>query len=293
MAATIEIMGGLGNQLFQIFTLLAYSIKAKIPFYFEDKPISCGHRTKYYWDTLLNKLKGFITLPLPSLHSQQLIYQEPFFHYAPIPFGVNAKTTNIKLHGYFQSYKYFAEYKELIFRMIHLKEAQEALREKVKPYLPVSVSAFENVVSLHFRVGDYAQIQHAHPLMPVEYYEKALEQLLKDDTNEKKDWFILYFCEENDIAYVNEKIQILKQNVKFKELTFIKVPRELDDWEQMLLMSLCSHHIIANSTFSWWGAYFSSGAGFVYYPSVWFGPALGGKKMDDLFLEERWKKVSV
>ena len=92
---------------------------------------------------------------------------------------------------------------------------------------------------------------------------------------------------------MNEKIQILKQNVKFKELTFIKVPRELDDWEQMLLMSLCSHHIIVNSTFRWWGAYFSSGAGFVYYPSVWFGPALGGKKMDDLFLEERWKKVSV
>ena len=81
--------------------------------------------------------------------------------------------------------------------------------------------------------------------------------------------------------------------MKFKELTFMKVPGELDDWEQMLLMSLCKHHIIANSTFSWWGAYFSRGGGMVYYPNKWFGSALGEKKMKDLFLEKLWKKVII
>ena len=56
MSATIEIMGGLGNQLFQIFTLISYSIKNKKPFFIENKPITCGERKKYYWDTpLLNK----------------------------------------------------------------------------------------------------------------------------------------------------------------------------------------------------------------------------------------------
>lgn len=283
MSATIEIMGGLGNQLFQIFTLISYSIKNKKPFFFENKPITCGERKKYYWDTpLLNKLKGFIKLPL----HQQLLYQEPFFHYAPIPLAKDNRA-NVKLYGYFQSYKYFEEYKELIFKMINLKESQLQIKEKIKP-----ISSYENVVSLHFRVGDYAHQPQNHPLMPIEYYEKALEQLIVD-TNGKNDWIILYFCEENDLVYVNEKIHTLKQNMKFKELTFMKVPGELDDWEQMLLMSLCQHHIIANSTFSWWGAYFSRGGGMVYYPNKWFGLALGEKKMEDLFLEEGWKKVII
>ena len=278
MATTTEIMGGLGNQLFQLFTLISYSLKAKKHFYIEDKPITCGERKKYYWDTpLLNKLKGFIKPPLQIT----MLYKEPFFHYAPIPILIN-QSQHVKLNGYFQSYKYFQQHKDVIFNMINLKETQHYVKEKVAPYLPTT--AFEKVVSLHFRVGDFAQLQDCHPLMPVEYYEKALEQLLVD-TNGQKDWFILYFCEENDIVYVNEKINYLKKNAKFKELTFIKVPSQLDDWEQMILMSLCIHHIIANSTFSWWGAYFSSESGLNYYPSRWFGRALGEKKIDDLFLE--------
>lgn len=289
MTATIEILGGLGNQLFQLFALIAYSLRTKTPFFFENKPITCGDRKKYYWNTpLLNKLKGFIRPPL----QQQLIYKEPFFHYTPIPqIHPNSQINNIKLHGYFQSEKYFLDYKDIIFRMLNLKETQQSMKEKVAPYLPTS--AFENIVSLHFRVGDYATMQNAHPLMPIEYYEKALEQLLKD-TNGKKDWFILYFCEENDIEYVNEKINVLKQNANFQDFVFLKVPQHLDDWEQMLTMSLCQHHIIANSTFSWWGAYFGGGkgSGNVYYPSKWFGPALGDKKTDDLCLES-WKKISV
>jgi hypothetical protein len=295
MATTIEIMGGLGNQLFQLFTLISYSLKAKKPFYIEDKPITCGERKKYYWDTpLLQKLKGFIKQPIKS----SMIYQEPFFHYAPIPILID-QSQHVKLQGYFQSYKYFEEHKELIFRMINLKETQHYVKEKVAPYLPTT--AFEKVVSLHFRVGDYAQLQDCHPLMPIEYYEKALKKLLIDnETNWKKYWFILYFYEENDSAYVNEQINSLKQNEKFKEMIFMKVPSELDDWEQMILMSLCKHHIIANSTFSWWGAYFANGKKsssetpnkIVYYPSKWFGSALSSNKKEDLFLDE-WKKINI
>jgi hypothetical protein len=301
MSTTVEIMGGLGNQLFQIVALISHCMRTKRSFYFENKPITHGERKKYYWDTaLLHKLKGFIK---PSTNPNNIVtYNEPAFHYTAIPF-FNPQQT-VKLIGYFQSYKYFEEHKELIFRLINLKESQRQIREKVASYLPTT--DFDNIVSLHFRLGDYKHQQHNHPVMPVEYYEKALEQLLVDTNdndknnkinknNDKKAWFILYFCEENDIAYVNEKINTLKQNEKFKELTFIKVPSNLEDWEQMLTMSLCKHHIIANSTFSWWGAYFSGGENkdkLVYYPSIWFGQATGVKKMDDMFLEG-WEKISV
>lgn len=290
MTATIEIMGGLGNQLFQIFALIAYSLETKTPFYFENKQISYGTRRKYYWNTLLlNRLKGFIKQPV----KQSQIYQEPFFHYAPIPRIdqnikniKNIENINIKLVGYFQSYKYFQDHKEIIFRIIKLKEAQESTRQKSMIYLPNII--FENCVSLHFRVGDYAAIQHCHPLMPIEYYEKALERIITDTS--KYEWSILYFCEENDIIYVTEKINYLKQNPRFNKLEFIKGPAELDDWEQLLLISLCEHHIIANSTFSWWGAYFGvSENKLVYCPTKWFGETLKDKKMNDLFPSD-WLK---
>ena len=283
MSTTIEIMGGLGNQLFQLFTLISHSIRTKRAFYFENKPITHGQRKKNYWDTLLlNKLKIFIK---PIASTGTIIYNEPVFHYTTLPWFNREQT--IKLFGYFQSYKYFEEHKELIFRLINLKESQQHIREKVAP-----TTEFDKIVSLHFRLGDYKYQQQNHPVMSVEYYEKALEQLITH-TPIKKEWFILYFCEENDIVDVNEKINRLKQNEKFKELTFIKAPSFLDDWEQLLLMSLCKHHIIANSTFSWWGAYFAEGEDkLVYYPSKWFGQAMGLKNMDDMFIP-RWKKINI
>ena len=282
MSTTIQIMGGLGNHLFEIFTLISYSLKEKRYFYFENIPLVYG-RTRYYWDTpLLNKLSSFVkNIP----HSNGMVtYRESAFNYNTIP--IDNTSQMIKLIGYFQSEKYFLEHKDLIFRMINLKESKELVREKVAPILP---TAFENIVSLHFRVGDYAHQQQNHPVMPVDYYEKALEQLLID-TSDKKDWFILYFCEENDIDNVTTKINTLKQNEKFKEFTFIKIPGNLDDWEQMLTMSLCKHHIIANSTFSWWGAYFGDG-GLVYYPGKWFGPGMGVMNTNDL-CPDAWKKIS-
>ena len=286
MTTTVEIMGGLGNQLFQVCALIAYSIRTKTPFFFENKPITCGDRKKYYWDTpLLNRLKGFIRSPLHP--KQQVLYKEPFFHYTPIP-QVN-KVNNIKLVGYFQSAKYFQDYKDVIFRMLKLKETQQYIKEKISPYLPTT--EFSNIVSLHFRVGDYAHQPHNHPLMPIDYYEKALEKLLNDDPTGKKDWFILYFCEENDIKYVNEKINFLKQKANFQEMTFIKVPPHLEDWEQMMTMSLCKHHIIANSSFSWWGAWLNENENkVVIAPKIWFRNEEVQKQTLDL-IPEKWVRI--
>ena len=87
-----------------------------------------------------------------------------------------------------------------------------------------------------------------------------------------------------------EKIHILQS--KFPEYNFIRGENTLEDWEQMLLMSCCHHNIIANSSFSWWAAYFNSYTDkIVCYPSVWFGHSMNHDTKD--LCPSEWIKIGV
>jgi hypothetical protein len=156
---------------------------------------------------------------------------------------------------------------------------QKSIKERYNDY-------FKNkTISLHFRLGDYKEKQDFHPIMSVEYYESAITTIMK--TINDHNITILYFCEENDLQDVNEKINILKQKfttIEFKRITNLK------DWEQMILMSCCDHNIIANSTFSWWGAYLNDNRNkIVCYPNKWFGLKAGNRNMNDL-CPDNWNK---
>jgi hypothetical protein len=289
-AVTTEIMGGLGNQLFQIFATIAYSLKHKVAFYFPNQPIKHGDRKKTYWDTpLLNSLSQFV-----KQNVQGFIYHEPHFHYKAIP-APPEPPHHLKLFGYFQSYKYFKDQQNVIFKLIKLRELQFTTKNNTNQY--------ENTIALHFRVGDYKNLTNYHPLMTLEYYTAALTQLLHHEsepqspTHKKKNSFrILYFCEEADQDYVQTKmITPLQQNPLFKDkFTFECIDHKLSDWQQLIVMSLCSKHVIANSTFSWWGAYLSGNASSrsVYYPTTWFGAAMGDKNMSDMF-PPHWNRINV
>ena len=99
----IEIMGGLGNQLFQIFTLISYGLTHKVPFYFEHKADPTRADRPFYWDKFLSSLKPFVK----SVYETNIqIYRENGFHYTePIHYKQIGKP--FKFFGYFQSYKYF------------------------------------------------------------------------------------------------------------------------------------------------------------------------------------------
>lgn len=272
---TIEIMGGLGNQLFQIFTLLSTALDNKIAFYFEYKEQPARKDRPFYWDNFLNRLSVFIKPIRP-----ELMYKECDFHYIPIPCNKFPTDKNLKLFGYFQSYKYFHHNKDTIFRLINLEDHQNDIKNKYEN------NFFENTVSLHFRMGDYKNLQHHHPIMSIEYYINCISELI--NITGKDNWKILYFYEKNDETIVTNNVTQL--NSKFPNITFVSVDHALADWEQMLSMSLCKHNIIANSTFSWWGAYLNSNENKVFYPSEWFGPAQGNKKVEDLFMVN-WIKI--
>jgi len=292
---TIELMGGLGNQLFQLFTLISYSLNNKIQFYIEDKQIENGHRKTTYWNNLLNLLKPYINKSDIDIDIYIHIIKETQFHYIDLPvLNIN---TYYKLNGYYQSYKYFDSNKEYLFNLIGLENIKKTILQKCTDNN--YNSDYENTVALHFRIGDYSNLQQYHPLMTVEYYIKSINQLILD-TN-KNDWNILYFCEDIDINYVNDKINIIKNNECFDNLTFTKINSSLEDWEQIIIMSLCKHNIIANSTFSWWGAYLNTNNNNnnnnnnlqkVYYPEVWFGSGLEYNNMIDLF-PCNWTKIII
>lgn len=272
---TCHLQGGLGNQLFQIFATIAYANRFTQPFNFLYK-YTLGNRSTY-WETFLLPLKYFTVIQLPKMTA---IKEKGFeYHVLPPP---PANYPHVELHGYFQSYKYFDAYFPQICRMIRLDKQQQKIRDEFSGLLA------DRTISMHFRFGDYKRLPDYHPILPVEYYTNSIRYILSqippaDTIN------ILYFCESDDIEEIMET-RILPLQAEFPECRFVNAAEHVsEDWRQLLLMSLCEHHIIANSSFSWWGAYLSSG-GIVCYPEKWFGPKLGHYITDDLF-PESWTKI--
>ena len=175
------------------------------------------------------------------------------------------------MFGYFQSYKYFDRHFEAIYKKLNFKMEQEIVRNK---YLTLT-----ETISLHFRIGDYTNLQLHHNILKDQYYIGAIQEILK--RTRKNNWNIIYFCEEKDNIPVKQRMRRIKK--KFPELNFYKAEDNMQDWEQLLLMSCSDHHIIANSAFSWWAAYLNQTPNkWVCYPKTWFGAANYDKKTTDL-----------
>ena len=286
-----HLMGGLGNQLFQIFTTIAYgftnTIKVVFPF---SKTLPDGVERPTYWDSFLKSLLPFTCEHLKyKMANEQLyefqLFREKGFNFIEIPIFYN----NTMLYGYWQSYKYFHDMRDKIFQMIRLKQFKEDAKNEYSRYFDEENS----LISMHFRLGDYKYKQDCHPVLPYEYYEKSLQYILDNEDLNKK-WRVLYFCEKEDNRIVLEHIERL--NKRFPTLLFIKADDTILDWKQLILMSCCNHNIIANSTFSWWGAYMNLyEKKMVCYPSIWFGEkiTLGRSHheyMVDLYPND-WKKI--
>jgi len=163
------------------------------------------------------------------------------------------KNTN-ELRGYFQSFVYAESLREIYQNSIssYLKKLTFSIDPKV-----LSTTGH---VSLHMRRGDYESLKTTFGLLDFQYYENALEEL--NAHQEIKEIWV--FSDD-----VSKASTILKRSRFLKFMNF-QIASSLGEIDSLAAMSLCSRHIIANSTFSWWGAFLSDGQNRVVAPDKWF-----------------------
>jgi hypothetical protein len=271
----VKLMGGLGNQMFQYAAArsLAWkhgtSLKMDLTFLESDQEgntlrifeldnfcISAGIASS--WEIAL--LSGRSSTKLRSAAASILhklagftLYGEKWFQFDPI---VLRLPDNVYLEGYWQSERYFADNKEIIRKEFTLKTPLEGLNQNVAEEI-LAV----NAVSLHVRRGDYVsdkKISEQHGVCDLEYYRRAIDrvvQTLKDPC---------FFVFSDDPEWVADNIK-LRQPVRYISHNGSMAH------EDLRLMSMCKHHVIANSSFSWWGAWLSTcHEKLVISPNKWF-----------------------
>lgn len=172
--------------------------------------------------------------------------------------GVSTSVTNC-----FENNRYLPD-RPFLLSLFNIGEKQRILKER----LLSQVGDFENTCSIHFRLGDYKALSFKHPLQPDKYYQDAITTVRKMRPEIKK---LLIFNEAEDQAQVSKRVAVnMASQVDGCEILY-STSLGLQDWEEMILMSLCSANIIANSTFSWWGAYLNchDEKAIVVYPRLW------------------------
>ena len=279
---TCNLMGGLGNQLFQIFTTISYAIKVNNEYQFLNVNTLGGNgcTLRYtFWDTFFIKLRPILVDQFPEL----AVVREQGFEYNELPLSM-LKNRNVCIHGYFQSYKYFEKSFPLLCKILEITKMKREVVDKSG----LNKKDLLNTISMHFRLGDYKKVRDFHPIMKADYYLQCLKTI--QDQYPSEQFQVMYFCEDEDLDTVKETIRECKSN--FQTYEFIRASTTLEDWEQLILMSECRHHIIANSSFSWWGAYLNRNANkIVCYPSKWFGDVANINTKD--LCPPEWSKIDL
>jgi hypothetical protein len=209
---------------------------------------SMNHRQAPYSNTIFKKL------PVTNHIDIQNRYKEPSFEYNKIPYS-----NNLCIEGYWQSEKYFLNHRDRIIELIGVSEnGEDYIKKKYG-------DIFDDTISVHIRRGDYKGLQNHHPMSSVDYYQKALSHFAD------KEYKVLVFSDD---------IEWCKENFDDGFIFIEDNPDYIDMW----IMSMCTHNIITNSSFSWWGAWLNTNSNKkVIAPEKWFGSKLSHNDTKDLY----------
>lgn len=241
--------GRLGNQMFQYALLLG--VQAKL-----DRIIVLNET--------IGNIQLFQCFDIKGCHffNERDVFaphkfEERQFHFDKKVFRTEDHTD---FKGYFQTERYFEHCRDKVREVFTFKpEIQQRANNWIEPY------KHHNLVSLHVRRTDYVHLPNHHPLCTSDYYKAAIAEF--PDAH-----FIIF----------SDDIEWCKENLQLENATFADTG---SDYVDLCVMSMCNHHIIANSSYSWWGAWLNpSETKRVIAPKIWFGPAYFHYKTEDLYL---------
>jgi hypothetical protein len=271
----VKLKGGLGNQMFQYATGLAVAIHnndklALDVSHYENQSPKDTPRT-FELPTFNISTFSFknITPSKTTLFINKI--KDKLFPNNPYSFDPKVFSSN-NLEGAFQNETYFIDIREQILKEFTLKNESEKFIETRK-YIKSIPS-----VSIHIRRGDYISNSHAHTYHGVqtsEYYKKAYDHIV----NTLGLNFTLFIFTDD--------IEWTRENITFHTNTYIISEHNFSSAEELLLMSYCSHNIIANSSFSWWGAWLNQNPEkIIIAPQQWTA-----KNIQSDIIPKSWKKI--
>lgn len=238
-----KLEGGLCNTLFQISATIAHSIK---------------HDLDYRIPTTINNphYDGQVVYRSPNIKytDEELdlpVYKEQSFLYSEIP-----PIDNICLQGYFQSYKYFDDYRNEILKALNFKYDRK-----------------KNYCSVHIRIGDYLDKPDHHPIVTQGYLFEAMMNVM----TRVQDWEAVKFLVFSDSIRMAKEMLSAKQFQSFP-IEYSEGKSEVEDLE---LASSCDFNIGSNSSFSWWIYYLNQyNKKIGVFPIVWFGKEIENDTKD-------------
>ena len=254
-----RVSSGLGNMMFCAASCFSIAKRNGLDFFIDNschsgkvhRPFDCYSSEVFSKFNRCYDINGDFAL----IKEKSFSYTEP----------VLPKNMNILFDGCFQSHKYFIE--PDVSTM--LSPSQKIVNDIINHFGLIDI---RKMVSIHIRRGDYIQLSDNHlNLDKTDYYENAISIF---DGRE----FMIF---SDDIEWCKNKFR--GENFHFSDIK--------TDYLEMYAMSLCEHNIIANSTFSWWGAYLNNNINkIVVAPKKWFGPRNSHLNHQDLYVDG-WKII--
>lgn len=246
----------LGNQMFYYSTLRSVGISLNLPIKIPKREM----------DILkFNIQKDFLTYndEIKIVHT----YKEPFYSYCGDVFHVK---DNTNLVGHFKSHLYFNAIRDVLLKEFTLDPDSMTFIDSYINDIRKNHEGYK-LISLHVRHGDYINYPDVHPFVPIEYYKHCIHFFERH-----------YLCK---FIIFSDDLDWCRKNLNFSNNHFCDIDNNV---AEMLLMARCDHNIIANSTFSWWGAYLNTNERKkVLYPDKWFGENSG---TGDL-LPKEWRLI--
>jgi len=266
MTIRIKLTGGLGNQMFQFATGFAIAKKNNVRLsldlnYINRRQLFNGFELEKVFNiyskvSFLNKALSFQSINFKEILNKIDVtfynFKEPHFHYT-------SKILDIPKHsfldGYWQSELYFKDYSKEIKKIFNFSDKLDEQNELISNDINQS-----NSISIHIRRGDFLLKRNDNHYMNLkEYYLKAINESSKFFKNPK------YFIFTDDPSWVTDNF------VLDHSYFIVAVNQGTKSFYDMHLMSLCKSNIIANSSFSWWGAWLNSRKDkIIYAPKNWF-----------------------